>query len=70
MTALLARQPCTHCGNVLVPPILAQVTIEELELDTDYVCLACGCTYRWMGNAHPTDAEWQNVVRRTISLEA
>ena len=50
MTALLARQPCTQCGNALVPPILAQVRMEELELDTDYVCLACGWTYRWVGN--------------------
>jgi hypothetical protein len=50
MTALLASQPCSQCGNALVPPILAHVRMEELELDTDYVCLTCGCTYRWMGN--------------------
>ena len=50
MTALLARQPCEHCGNALVPPILAPVKMADLELDTDYVCLSCGCTYRWIGN--------------------
>lgn len=50
MTALLAPEPCSNCGNALVPPILAQVRIEELDLDTDYVCLTCGCTYRWVGN--------------------
>ena len=50
MTALLAQQSCANCGNFLVPPILAHIRMEELELDTDYVCLACGCTYRWVGN--------------------
>ena len=50
MTALLARQPCTRCGSALVPPILAPVRMENLDLDTDYVCLTCGCAYRWSGN--------------------
>jgi len=50
MTAFLARTACTHCGNILVPPILASVRMDALDLDTDYVCLACGGTYRWIGN--------------------
>jgi hypothetical protein len=43
---------------VLVPP---EVADKHLPPDIDYVCLACGRTYTWIGN--PPKLTLLNVVR-------
>jgi hypothetical protein len=47
MSRLLPDEKCSRCGSLLFPPELAAGL--KIPLTADFVCVNCGCLYKWEG---------------------